>query len=337
MRVALEQGRVGESERADGEGRPRDGMQSIPQRPVVRAVPCRTFMPVLPVLVLAAAGCADHDWQLTDGGDAVRRDARDAVADVPGEDGSGCNAVSCHEACRALGNAGGFCSGDLCVCVPEDDAGAPDGGAEDGGDAEPDAIAEDGGDGEPDRAEDAAREAGVDDGGTDLDVRVEVSDSSDTADGDAGTTCGLGSSRACPPGQVCDVRHCDAATGTCVPIPDPIACPPDSPPVCGCDGRWYANDCERLRAHVALDGTGAACGSVSCVPECRLLGSGEPGWFDPCLHRPICTASCRGCTPVCRLLPEEGWYAECSGVWGGCRPGSSLIAIADCERSGGAP
>ncbi len=47
----------------------------------------------------------------------------------------------------------------------------------------------------------------------------------------------------------------EAAAGTCEKAP--TFCMRVSRPVCGCNGKTYANDCERQRAKVQLDHTGA--------------------------------------------------------------------------------
>lgn len=70
--------------------------------------------------------------------------------------------------------------------------------------------------------------------------------------------CGGFAGVGCPDGGICDFPpgRCGFADhqGTCMPRPD--ACIAIFAPVCGCDGTTYGNDCERLRAGVALDHDG---------------------------------------------------------------------------------
>ena len=125
--------------------------------------------------------------------------------------------------------------------------------------------------------------------------------------------CGGTSGSACTGGQLCDVGTPNACganlAGVCKAVP--VACPRIVTPVCGCDGRTFANDCVRLAAGVQLDHEGACsmvCGGpsgVSCPAGavCNIMGCAadatgicEPAPPDPCpaLVAPVC--ACTGQT-----------------------------------------
>jgi hypothetical protein len=75
----------------------------------------------------------------------------------------------------------------------------------------------------------------------------------------SGQTCGGIGGLQCPAGQACRYPEgqCNVPdlAGTCVPLAS--SCGEQGPPVCGCDGVTYTNECELLRAGVRQAKKGA--------------------------------------------------------------------------------
>lgn len=101
----------------------------------------------------------------------------------------------------------------------------------------------------------------------------------------------------CPTGHMCEVPphmcvHLGEMTGECVPIAHGCT---DDAPECGCDGTTYANRCDRMDAHMALDHPGP------CGGPCATDGDCGDGAFCDMIG---CDGSMLICVPVPDTCPD---------------------------------
>ena len=128
-----------------------------------------------------------------------------------------------------------------------------------------------------------------------------------------GQTCGGIGNLQCPAGQAClfPAGQCNAPdlSGTCIVVSE--TCPKQGPPICGCNGQTYANECEIAKAGVRPERQGN-CGQAGDKDDkvCKADADCATGQFcelkpgtcgeqgsGRCAERPeICT---RELKPVC--------------------------------------
>jgi hypothetical protein len=120
--------------------------------------------------------------------------------------------------------------------------------------------------------------------------------------------CGGSANTAC----ASSAQFCQFATGACATVDPvgtcftkPLSCDPLIAPVCGCDGRSYASDCERQAAGISLWANGV-CSSPTCPPTAPQGGASCSQGNIACVYS-ITTGPDAGC--VQRLSCTDGTWS----------------------------
>ncbi|HJL17537.1 MAG TPA: Kazal-type serine protease inhibitor domain-containing protein [Sandaracinaceae bacterium LLY-WYZ-13_1] len=149
----------------------------------------------------------------------------------------------------------------------------------------------------------------------------------------AGRVCGGVGGFACAPGEYCDFPDAAACglgdtRGLCEP--EPIACPGDGEPVCGCDGVTYPSACAAAASGVDAAHPGSCVAADPCAAQ-DARGSGECAtplgvYWDGRACRSVSGCECAGAD--CDDAFES--VDACEAVYGECTPATPCDADADC-------
>jgi hypothetical protein len=142
-------------------------------------------------------------------------------------------------------------------------------------------------------------------------------------DGPCINTCGGIAGFPCDEGEFCDhgAGACNIADagGQCVAMPE--ACPEIFDPVCGCNGKTYSNDCERIRAGAQKDHDGP------CQPDFCDGFAGFPCEDGQFCDHPAGTCNVADGAGVCVAVP-----GACAAVFDPVCGCDGVTYGNDCER-----
>lgn len=125
----------------------------------------------------------------------------------------------------------------------------------------------------------------------------------------------------CPSDDFCDKHACGDVAGEC--DHRPTLCGSDGPPVCGCDGVTYFNDCLRRAFGVAVAGPGEC---IDTARVCNGPGAGDCPIGTFCARLLPPGAPCAPLPPPgrCWALPGECPATPSGDRWVSCGPPPKL-------------
>ncbi|MGC4091945.1 MAG: hypothetical protein QM756_29490 [Polyangiaceae bacterium] len=139
----------------------------------------------------------------------------------------------------------------------------------------------------------------------------------------------------CDPVFACEKQKCSDESGECRKRPS-ISCPSFGPPVCGCDGVNYWNDCLRIQAGAISSIPGECSNPVLCTRsvDCnvnRPAGNAQCGHLSP----EPCNPGGPPVPGVCWVLPDSCSVQGNDTRWVDCQgPTNKCIDICTAIQSG---
>jgi len=148
------------------------------------------------------------------------------------------------------------------------------------------------------------------------------------AGGSSGVVCGGLRGVPCSTGQFCDLPSgsCNTSadvTGICTV--KSTVCPTISQPVCGCDGKTYSSDCNRIAAGVTKKSDGA------CATTDAGVCPANETWCPGCPSLGIAGGCGQVCPAIACLAPDAGTSDAASGSCSAITTQAACDGRSDCH------